>query len=45
MNNQELMGGVQTLVMEDAVVDWIAEQAKVTVKDSSFDEVMNPASK
>ncbi len=42
MGNQELLTGVQTMVMEDAVVDWIAGQAKVSSKDSSFDEVMNP---
>jgi len=45
MGNQELLRGVETLVMEDAVVDWIAEQAKVKVKNSSFDEVMNPEKK
>jgi trigger factor len=42
MGNQELLSGVQTLVMEDSVVDWIAEQAKVSSKGSTFDEVMNP---
>ena len=42
MGNQELLSGVQTLVMEDKVVDWIAEQAKVTATSSSFDEVMKP---
>jgi trigger factor len=41
LGNQELLGSVQTLVMEDMVVDWIADKAKVTVKDSTFDEVMN----
>ncbi len=41
MGNQELLSGVQTLVMEDKVVDWVAEQAKVTSKNNSFDEVMN----
>ena len=45
MGNQELLGGVHTMVMEDAVVDWIADQASVTSKDSGFDEVMNPESK
>jgi trigger factor len=45
MGNQELLSGVQTLVMEDKVVDWIAEQASVSVKNSTFDEVMNPESK
>ena len=45
MGNQELLSGVQTLVMEDKVVDWIVEQASVAVKGSTFDEVMNPESK
>ena len=45
MGNQEMLGGVQTLVMEDMVVDWVAEQATVTAKSSSFDEVMNPEGK
>lgn len=42
MGNQELLNGVQTLVMEDMVVDWIASQANVNSKSSTFDEVMNP---
>jgi len=42
MGNQELLSGIQTLVMEDKVVDWIAEQASISTKNSSFDEVMNP---
>lgn len=45
MGNQELLSGVQTLVMEDKVVDWIVDQAAVSAKNSSFDEVMNPESK
>ncbi|MCK5662408.1 MAG: trigger factor, partial [Thiotrichaceae bacterium] len=45
MANQELLRGVETLVMEDAVVDWIAEQAAVTSKNSNFDKVMNPDNK
>ena len=42
MGNQELLSGVQTLVMEDLVVDWIVDQATVTSKNSTFDEEMNP---
>jgi len=42
MGNQELLSGIQTLVMEDKVVDWIAEQASISAKNSTFDEVMNP---
>jgi trigger factor len=45
MGNQELLSGVQTLVMEDKVVDWIVDQASVSTKNSTFDEVMNPESK
>ena len=45
MGNQELLSGVQTLVMEDKVVDWIVDQASVSTKNSTFDEVMNPQSK
>ena len=45
MSNQELLRGVETLVMEDAVVDWVVEQATVTTNNSGFDEVMNPEGK
>jgi trigger factor len=41
MNNRELLRSVETLVMEDAVVDWVVEQATVTSTSGSFDEVMN----
>ena len=40
-----MLNGVQTLVMEDMVVDWIVGQATVTAKGSNFDEVMNPEGK
>jgi len=42
MGNQELLSGIQTLIMEDKVVDWIAEQASISTKNTNFDEVMNP---
>ena len=45
MNNQELLRGVETLVMEDLVVDWVADQATVTSASSTFDKVMNPEGK
>jgi trigger factor len=45
MGNQQLLRGVETLVMEDMVVDWVVEQAAVTSKNSNFDEVMNPENK
>jgi trigger factor len=45
MGNQELLRGVETLVMEDLVVDWVADQAKISSKKSTFDKVMNPDGK
>ncbi len=45
MGNQELLSGIRTLVMEDKVVDWVAEQAKISSKNSTFDAVMNPDGK
>jgi len=37
VQNQELMQSLQLQVMEDQVVDWIAERAKVTDKPMSLD--------
>jgi trigger factor len=45
MGNQEMLRGIETLVMEDKVVDWVVEQAQVSTKSNSFDEVMNPEPK
>ncbi len=42
MSNRELLRSVETLVMEDAVVDWVLEQATITTNNSSFEKVMNP---
>ncbi|HHJ17866.1 MAG TPA: trigger factor [Gammaproteobacteria bacterium] len=39
-SNQEMLSGVQTLIMEDTVVEWVAEQAKSTEKSMTFDELM-----
>lgn len=38
--NQEMLTGIQTLVMEDTVVEWIAGRAKVSEKQTTFDEIM-----
>jgi len=38
--NQDMLAGVQTLVMEETVVEWIANQADITEKTASFDEIM-----
>ena len=39
-SNQEMLAGVQTLVMEDTVVEWISGQAKVEETSITFDELM-----
>src|SRR6185312_12705866 len=39
----QLMSGLQNRVMEDQVAEWVAEHAKTTSLDLSFDEVMRPA--
>ncbi|WP_260293566.1 trigger factor [Sedimenticola hydrogenitrophicus] len=42
-SNKEQLSGIQNLVLEDQVVDWVLDQ--VTVEDiaKGFDEVMNPS--
>lgn len=39
--NPQLMQGVEAMAMEEQVVDLILEQAKVTAKPATFEEVMN----
>ena len=39
-SNQEMLAGIQTLVMEDTVVEWISGKAKVEDTSMSFDELM-----
>ena len=39
--NQQMMQGVQAMVVEDQVVDWVLEHARVSDRESSFDEIMN----
>lgn len=38
--NPQLKSGIEALVMEEMVVDWIAGQAKVSEVGKSFDEIM-----
>ena len=38
--NQQMLQGVQAMVVEDRVVDWILERANVSEKQTNFDEVM-----
>lgn len=40
--NKQAMASIEALVLEDMVVDWIAERAKVTEASKTFDEVMKP---
>jgi len=40
-SNPQLLRGIETLVMEDMVVDWIVDQAEVSETERSFDDLMN----
>lgn len=42
LQNRELMQGIELSVLEDQVVDWLLEQAQVTDKPQSFEELMSP---
>ncbi len=39
----QLMSGLQNRVIEDQVAEWVAEHARTTQHDLSFDDVMRPA--
>lgn len=43
--NPQLKQGIEGLVMEEMVVEWIVDQAKVTDAPSSFQALMNPEPK
>lgn len=40
--NPQAMNGLESVVLEEEVVDWVVTQARVTDKPMSFDELMNP---
>ncbi|RUO61946.1 trigger factor [Pseudidiomarina insulisalsae] len=40
--NEELMQQVRNVALEDQAIDFILDQAKVSAKKTSFDELMNP---
>lgn len=44
-SNQEAMAGVESAVLEDQVVDFVIENAKVTEETSTYDDVIKPAEK
>jgi trigger factor len=37
-----MMSGLRTRVMEDQVAEWVADHARTTQQELSFDEVMHP---
>lgn len=41
-SNKEQMSSVEAMVLEEQVVDWIKEKAKINADKTSFDELMNP---
>lgn len=38
----QMMSGLRTRVMEDQVAEWVADHARTTQQELSFDEVMHP---
>lgn len=40
-SDQQRLAGVQNLVLEEQVVDWVLEQVKVNDETASFDELLN----
>ena len=36
------MANVESMVMEDQLVDWVLEKAKVEEEAKDFDSIMNP---
>lgn len=41
-SNQQAMAGVEAMVLEEQVVDWALEKAKVSSENADFDSLMNP---
>lgn len=41
-SNREAMAGIEALVLEDQVVDWVVEHATVEREAMTFDQVMHP---
>lgn len=42
--NPEMLQGAQAMVVEDQVVDWVLERARVSERQTTFDEIMNSRS-
>jgi len=41
-SNNDMMQQVRNLALEEQAIDYVLEQAKVTEKKASFDDIMNP---
>lgn len=41
--NQEAMSGLESVVLEQQVVDWVVDQCKLTEETMSFEALMNPS--
>ena len=41
-SDRERLSGIESLVFEDQVVEWILERARVTDEPTSFDRILNP---
>ena len=41
-SDRERLSGIESLVFEDQVVDWIQERAQVADEPTSFDRILNP---
>ena len=41
-SDRERLSGIESLVFEDQVVEWILERAQVTDEHTSFDRILNP---
>ena len=39
-SNQDMLANVQTLIMEETVVEWVANQTNIVEKSIGFDEIM-----
>ncbi|MCP5152023.1 MAG: trigger factor [Ectothiorhodospiraceae bacterium] len=41
-SDRQRLGEIESVVLEDQVIDWVVERMKVTEQPSSFDAIMNP---
>ena len=41
-SDRERLSGIESLVLEDQVVEWVLERAQITEEINSFDQILNP---